>query len=303
MVKNYALLSVLIGLGIQGARAQGNGAGVWGARATALGQVSSVLEKDVWAGANNPAALGSLARPMVGFSAANRFLLPSLNTVGVAVALPLGYRAGAPVAPVPGVPAAVAAAEAPRYGVVGVTAERFGGKLYSEQRVGLGYGYRLGTVRVGARVEVLQISLEGLGSRRVVAASLGGQADIIPQKLTFGAYLYNLNQARLARYQDERVPTVLRAALAWKPSEKVLLLAETEKDVEQDADFRVGLEYHPVAVLALRAGITSLTQQTTGGVGFHTGKLQIDYAAAWHEALGLSQQVSVALSWNKPAQP
>ncbi|WP_045688378.1 hypothetical protein [Hymenobacter sp. AT01-02] len=303
MIQKYALLLFFAGLGVHRVVAQGNGAGVWGARAASLGQVTAVLEDDVWASANNPAALGSVARPTIGFAAANRFLLPSLNTVAVAGSLPLGYRSGAPVAPVSGVPAAVAAAEAPRYGVVGVTAERFGGKLYSEQRVGVGYGYRLGTVRVGARMEVLQVSIEGLGSRRVMAASLGGQADIIPKKLVFGAYLYNFNQARLAPYQDERVPTVLRAALAWRPSEKVLLLAETEKDVEQDADFRAGLEYHPVAALALRGGIASLTHQTTGGAGFHTKTLQIDYAAAWHEKLGLSQQVSVALTWNKPAQP
>ncbi|UOQ76116.1 hypothetical protein MUN84_16140 [Hymenobacter sp. 5516J-16] len=180
---------------------------------------------------------------------------------------------------------------------MGLTAQRFGGRLYSEQRLGLGYGYRLGTVRVGARVEVLQTSLEGLGSRRVVAASLGGQADIIPRKLTFGATLYNLNQARLARYQDERIPTVLRAGLAWRAAEKVLLLAETEKDVEQAADFKAGLEYQPISVLALRIGLSSLTSQLTGGAGFRAGQFQLDYAAAWHEALGLSQQLSVAWHW------
>ncbi|MCA8832564.1 hypothetical protein [Hymenobacter pini] len=283
------------------AYAQGNGPGLWGARSAGLGQIGSVLEQDGWAGAANAAALGRLARPTVGVGAENRYLLPALNTVSLMVAVPVGYKtAGQPVAPVAGVSAAVAAPEAPRYGVVGFTAQRFGGKLYSEQRLGLGYGYQLGTVRVGARVEVLQTSFEGLGSRRVVAASLGGQADIIPRKLTFGATLYNLNQARLYEYQDERLPTVLRAGLAWRASEKVLLLAETEKDVEQDADFKAGLEYQPVPVLAVRAGLSSLMQQLTGGVGLKAGPFQVDYAAAWHEALGLSQQLSVAYVWAKP---
>ncbi|GAB3287946.1 hypothetical protein GCM10027348_03090 [Hymenobacter tenuis] len=266
---------------------------MWGARAAGLGQIGTVLEEDGWAGAGNAAALGSLRFLTVGVGAENRYLLPALNTVALVAAMPLGPR-NAATAPVAGIPEAIAAATAPRYGVLGFTAQRFGSKLYSEQRLGLGYGYRLGTVRVGARVEVLQTSFEGLGSRRVVAASLGGQADIIPRKLTFGATLYNLNQARLASYQDERVPTVLRAGLAWRASEKVLLLAETEKDVEQDADFKAGLEYVPVPVLWLRAGLSSLTGQLTGGAGFQAGQFRIDYAAGWHEALGLSQQVSVA---------
>lgn len=302
MVKLYLLMSLLLGAGLGKVHAQSSGLEVWGARAAALGRISTVLENDVWSASGNVAALGGLARPTVGFGAANRFLLPSLNTASVSAAVPLGHRlatAGTAV----GVPAAVAAAEAPRYGVVGVTAQRFGGKLYSEQAVGVAYGYQLGTVRVGAKVEVLQVSLEGLGSRRTVAASLGGQADIIPRKLTFGATLYNLNQARLAPYQDERVPTVLRAGLGWRASDKVLVLVETEKDVEQDADFRAGLEYRPLPVLALRGGLAALTHQTTGGVGFRSGALQLDYAAAWHQALGLSQQVSVAYVWEKPAQP
>ncbi|SES92876.1 hypothetical protein [Hymenobacter actinosclerus] len=300
MAKFYLLVVLLAGLPLA-ARAQG----LWGARSAALGQIGSVLEADGWAGAANAAALGQLNRPTLGVGAENRYLLPSLNTVSLVVAMPLGYRGSqAPAAaPVAGVAAAVAGAGAPRYGTLGVTAQRFGGALYSEQRLGLGYGYQLGTVRVGARVEMLQTSIQGLGSRRAVAASLGGQADIIPRKLTFGATLYNLNQARLAEYQDERVPTVLRAGLAWRPAEKVLLLVETEKDVEQDADFKAGLEYQPLPALALRAGLSTLSSQLTGGLGLRTGAFRIDYAAGWHEALGLSQQLSAAYVWEKPGKP
>ncbi|UYZ61412.1 PorV/PorQ family protein [Hymenobacter weizhouensis] len=282
------------------AHAQGYGPGVWGARAAGLGRASVTLANDAWAAGNNPAGLGELGTKTVGFQAANQFLLANLNTVGLAVALPVGAARPAPA--VPGVPAAVAAAQAPRYGVVGVTARRFGNQQYAEQGLGLSYGYRLGTVSVGARLEVLQLSIEGLGSRRAVAASLGGQADIVPRKLTFGASLSNLNQARLAPDQDERLPTVLRAGLAYRPSKKVLLLTEVEKDVEQDADVRAGLEYQVLAPLALRAGLSALTEQLTGGVGFRAGQLRIDYAAAWHTALGLSQHLSVEVSVGKLGQ-
>lgn len=302
MVKLYLLMSLLLGAGLEKLHAQSSGPQALGARAAGLGHITTVLEDDVWAAAGNVAALGGLARPTVGFGAANKFLLPSLNTASAAVAVPLGHRQTA-AGSAPGVPGTVAGANAPRYGVVGVMAQRYGGRLYSEQALGVAYGYQLGTVRIGAKIDVLQVSLEGLGSRQTVAASLGGQADIIPRKLTFGATLYNLNQARLAPYQDERVPTVLRAGLGWRASEKVVVLVETEKDVEQDADFRAGLEYRPLPVLALRGGLASLTHQTTGGVGFHSGALQLDYAAAWHQVLGLSQQVSVAYVWAKPAQP
>ncbi|QIL77210.1 hypothetical protein [Hymenobacter sp. HDW8] len=108
-----------------------------------------------------------------------------------------------------------------------------------------------------------------------------------------------MNQARLAAYEDERVPTVLKAGLSYRPTSKLMLNVETEKDVEQDADFKAGIEYQLLEALALRAGFASLVEQTTAGVGFKAGRFQIDYAAAWQSALGLSQHVGVSLQWAK----
>jgi len=285
MRKSYSFLLFLL-FSISGALAQGNGPGVRGARAAGMGYITTTLS-DVWSVGNNAAGLGQLTQAQVGFYAENRFLIPNFNTAALAVALPLGEISE----------------NRPRNGVVGFEAQRFGGKLYSEQRLGAGYGYRGSLVSLGARLDLLQVSIEGLGSKRAVALSLGGQAELIPKRLVFGAYLYNLNQARLARYQDERVPTVLRAGLSYRPTDKVMLNVETEKDVEQDADFKAGLEYQLLPVLAVRAGFAALTEHTTGGVGFRAGQLRIDYAAAWQSALGLSQHLSVGLLLDKKAQP
>ncbi|AII51186.1 hypothetical protein N008_04220 [Hymenobacter sp. APR13] len=261
--------------------AQGSGPGVRGARAAALGHASVTLN-DVWAVGNNAAGLGQLSAPTAAVYAENRYLLSALNTVALAVAAPLGKVENGLA----------------RRGVVGLEVQRFGGKLYNEQRIGAGYGYRGGLVSIGARVDLLQLSIEGLGSRRAVAVSLGGQAELVPKRLVFGAYLYNLNQAKLAEYQQERVPTVLKAGLSYRPTAKVMLNIETEKEVEQSADFKAGVEYRVIDALALRAGLRTLTEETTGGLGFRAGALQIDYAAAWHAALGLSQHLSIGLSFN-----
>ena len=280
------------------ARAQGNGPGVHGARAAGLSNASAALSGEVWAVGNNPAGLGTLGQPTIGFYAENRYFSAGLNVAALAGALPLGgaERAGAG----PGVSTGADPDERrARAGVLSFEAQRFGGALYSETRLATGYGYRLGLFAVGARAEVLQVSIESLGSRRVVLASLGGQADIVPGKLRFGAYLYNLNQARLAGYLDERVPTVLKAGLAYHPAPTVLLCVETEKDVERAANFKAGLEYRPAPVLAVRLGFASLTEQTTAGLGLRFGRYQLDYAAAWQTSLGLSQHLSVALRFMK----
>ena len=281
-MRQLYLIVVILFLVAISAYGQGNGPGTGGARAAGLANASVTLS-DVWAVGNNVAGLGQLSKPVVGVYAENRYLLSALNTVAVAAAMPLGTVEN----------------NRARNGVVGVEVQRFGGKLYSEQRVGAGYGYRGGLVSVGARVDMLQLSIEGLGSKRAVAVSLGGQAELVPKRLVFGAYLYNLNQAKLADYQQERVPTVLKAGLSYRPTDKVQLNIETEKDVEQDANFKAGLEYRIIEKLALRAGFRTLTEETTGGIGFQAGALQIDYAAAWHAALGLSQHVGVGFVFDK----
>ncbi|GGF20863.1 hypothetical protein [Hymenobacter cavernae] len=261
------------------AQAQGNGPGVRGARAAGLGNASVTLT-DVWSIGNNVAGLGQVTQKSIGFYAANQFVMSALSSAALAVALPIG---------------AVAETDTKaKNGVVGLEAQRFGDKRYAEQRLGAGYGYRGGQVSVGVRADLLQLSMEGLGSRRAVALSLGGQAEIVPRRLVFGAYLYNLNQAKLAHYEEERVPTVLKAGFSYRPGKKLMLNVETEKDVEQDADFKAGLEYQVTEALHLRAGFSSLTEQTTAGLGFLTGRFRIDYAAAWQTALGLSQYVGVS---------
>lgn len=267
--------------------AQGNGPAGHGGRALALGNASATLGGEVWAAANNAAGLGSLTRPTAGVYLENRYLIPSLNVAAAALALPLGTVEPAAA----GVPARAS------QGVLGLEAQRFGGILYNEIRLGVAYGYRLGVVSVGGRLDLLQTSLQDLGSRRTAVGSLGGQADILPQRLSFGVYLYNITQAKLADYQDERVPTVLRAGLAYRPAKQVLLLAEAEKDVERAAGLKAGIEYLPTPAVAVRLGYTSLSQQTTGGVGVRAGDFQFDYAAGWHSALGLSQYFSTSWQW------
>ena len=51
--------------------------------------------------------------------------------------------------------------------------------------------------------------------------------------------------------------------------------------------------------MAVRLGYTGLSQQTTGGVGVRAGNFQFDYAAGWHNALGLSQYFSASWQWER----
>jgi hypothetical protein len=248
------------------------GPGPMGARAGGLAGAALPLA-DVWAISNNPAGIAALKRPALGAYAENRFHLKAFMTVSCQGVWPLRPGTG-----------------------LGLELSRFGDRLYNEQQVGLGLGHQLGPVRLGLKASVWQVHLEGLGSKRVVALSFGGQSEVIPH-LTFAAYLFNLNQARLAAYQQERLPTRMAAALAYQPSGKLLLTLQAEKEIALPAELTGGLEYVVLDKLALRAGAQPGRRALTGGVGWKAKALQIDYALGGHAALGLRNQVSVAYQW------
>jgi len=226
--------------------------------------------KDVFSVTNNISGIAGLKQITVGAYAQNRFNLKALSTVTLQAVYPLA-----------------------KAGVAGLEFSRFGDKLYNEQQIGLGFAHQLGTVSLGLKATLWQVHLEELGSKRTIAFSFGGQSEIIPH-LIVGADIFNLNQAKLATYQDERLPTYITAGLTYKPSQKLLLSLQTDKSLDAAADFKAGLEYFIVEKVAFRTGVSSATQSATGGFGFKARAFQLDYALGGHAVLGISNHLSVS---------
>jgi hypothetical protein len=239
-----------------------------GARAAALSH-ASVAISDVWAINNNVAGIARQEKTEIGAYAENRFGMKAFSSVSLVGATKIG-----------------------KSGAAGAQLYRFGDKLYNEQRIGLGYAHRVGMVSLGVKADLMQVHVEEFGTKRVVAFSFGGQSELVPG-FTVGAHIFNLNQAKLADFQDERVPTVMAAGISYKPGAKIMLNVETEKDLEQDADFKAGLEYQVIEKLALRTGFSTLNQTASFGVGFKAKAFQLDYALSSQSRLGFSNHISV----------
>ena len=240
-----------------------------GARAGGLSGAALTLA-DAWAVSNNIAGIARLKGPALGAFAENRFNLQAFTTVACVGVLPLKPGTG-----------------------LGLELSRFGDKVYNEQQAGLGLAHQLGPVRLGLKATLWQLHLEDLGSKRTLAFSFGGQSELLPH-LIFAAHIFNFNQARLAAFQQERLPTVMAAGLTYQPSARLLLTLQTEKDITLPVELKSGLEYVLVDKLALRAGVSPTRRSLSGGAGWKAKALQIDYALGGHAALGLRNQVSVS---------
>lgn len=241
-----------------------------GIGARALGSSNaSITFSDVWAVNNNIAGLAEFDKTEVGAGFNNRFGVGGFNTMSVVAAHKLNI------------------------GTAGISLKRFGDNLYNESIIGVGAAHKLDFVSLGIKANILQVSIQELGTKTAIALEFGGLVHI-NDEITIGANIFNINQAKMADYNDERFSTVLKAGLTYHPTEKLFATIETEKDVEYKHTVKVGLEYFIIEKLAIRTGFSTLNQQASFGLGLELNKFNVDYALSYHNQLGISNGISLS---------
>lgn len=246
-----------------------------GARQAGLAN-STVALSDVWSTSQNQAGLGEIKSVSAGLAYENRFLIPEFGLKGLALAVPVGG------------------------GAFGLNVSSFGYSSYSESKIGIGYGRRLAeNLLIGVQMDYLRVQLGDIyGTQNTFVAELGMKANLT-NKLSVAAHVYNINRAKLAAYNDERVPTVLRLGGLYEFSEKVLLVAEVEKDIQKKASVKAGMEYHVTKPLYFRAGFSSEPFKTAFGVGLDLNLFKIDISTSYHPQLGFTPQMSLTYQMTK----
>jgi hypothetical protein len=241
-----------------------------GPRSVSLGQASVVLQ-DVNAAFYNQAGLADLKNTAVSVFSENRFLVKELATHAIAVAIP-----------------------AQKTGVFAVDASYFGYNLFNRKKIGLAYAKRMAkNISAGIQLDYFSTSIaEGYGTASAFTIEMGVQSQLT-EKLTAATHIFNPIRAKLADYNSEKIPSVIRLGLGYKFNEKVLVNVESAKDLDAQFTFRAGLEYHVVKPVYVRAGINSNPSLPSFGFGFLLGNFTFDFAASYHSVLGYSPVVGI----------
>ncbi|MEN8928931.1 MAG: hypothetical protein ABF242_04780 [Flavobacteriales bacterium] len=244
-----------------------------GARNSGMGNTGLTLA-DVWAIRYNQAALADVNQIAVGVSYESRFLTKSLGIQSFAVALPT------------------------KRGTFGLNYTGFGDNLYRETKVGLGYGMALSEkFNIGIRLNYHSLRLgNNYGNANSLTFEIGFVAKPI-KNLEIGFHLFNPNAVKLNDYQNETIPVVVNLGVSYKFSEKLRTNVELEKDIDQTASFKVGLEYLPLEYLYIRAGFTTNPTMPTIGFGVVKKQFNIDFSAAFHPSLGITPALGMRYSF------
>lgn len=247
-----------------------------GARSIGMANASVTLT-DCWSAFHNQAGLAWTDRISAGASYDNRFTLANLSTKGFVFALPL------------------------KAGTFALSGDVYGYNMYNEKKAGIAFAKKLGEkFSAGVQLDYLNtfINDDYYGSHTTFAVEAGLLAEPL-KNFKVGFHVYNLSRTKLAEYADEKIPTIFRLGASYKFSEKLLWCIEEEKDIDQKAVFKSGLEYHVVDALWLRGGAGSNPTLFSFGFGLKVSGLVIDIASTYHQVLGFSPAVSLTYQFGK----
>jgi hypothetical protein len=243
-----------------------------GARAQGIGYASSALF-DTWGIFNNIAGTAKHAEATAAFAYDLRTAIPGANRTALALAIPM------------------------KLGVISSGVFRFGDDLYSESILSAGFSNQLGLAALGVKVNYIQYRTEGFGSKGVFTLNAGGIAELTPN-LFIGAYITNINQPDISS-DDDRLPTLLTAGISFRPTDKVIIATELEKDLDYDVTWKMGLEYAFQTKFCVRTGYNIGPNASFFGLGFKTTKFFLDYALQYSTLLNFSHQASVSYLFSK----
>jgi hypothetical protein len=237
---------------------------------------SALTFTDIWSSFHNQAGLAYIDGFAAGAFYENRFLVDGMSFAGFAGAMPLGN------------------------GAIGLNYTNFGFSVYNEGKLGLNYGMKLSdrfSVGVQLNYQTTRIATEDYGNAGALTAELGARMEV-SERVTVAAHLFNPTRATLIdngdnALPDEKIPTVLRLGAGYQISDDVLFAGEVEKDIDQKALFRGGIEYQPVDIFFLRLGASTEPNLFSFGLGVKFDNFQFDLASTYNSLLGYSPQISL----------
>lgn len=209
----------------------------------------------------NQAGLALLERPQFIAAGEQRFLLSEIRSLSAGAAYPTSS------------------------GVFGLSLNYFGFDAFNQQQIGLAYGRKLlDQLSIGARFLYMGTRIPEYGQRSQLTFEIGVMAQLLPE-LQIGAHIHN--PLAIEVVENEILPTIFSLGLAYRPSEKLLITGEAEKDIDFPVRAKFGLDYQLIEALSLRAGVASNPSQISFGVGYQfENGLSLNVASTYHQYLG-----------------
>jgi hypothetical protein len=252
-----------------------------GGRRAGLGFAYTGVGGDFWNVFHNPAGMAGIQQMEAGAFVERRFLLNQINMGTLGFAMPFkGERH-----------------------VLGFTAGGYGFGGYAESKVALAYAAKVvDRLSLGAKVNYSLISIPTYGNKGSVFVDFGLVGKLTNQ-INVGFRIFNASQSYVSKELEEKIPTTLDGGIAFQASDKVLVVADVQKQVNFPISFRGGVEYAILDILKARIGASSQPVTFNAGIGLSLKNgLNIDFANSLQQQLGYTPSISASWRFGKSGE-
>lgn len=243
-----------------------------GAKGAALGHATTALESYDWALFSNPALLNSIT-PRIGFYGIQNYGFSEITDISAFGSVPTGFGIGA----------------------LGI--HRYGGDLFNETRIRLGYANEWKGLHLGLALNYNHIAFGGTyGSGGALGVDVGLAAKVL-DGLWMGAKATNINRPSydFQSYAEDLIRD-LALGMTYMLAEKALFTMDVYKDVRFPVSFRGGLEVTVIEHLKARVGFTTEPVTYSFGFGYGRSFWQVDLVVQKDQILGLSPGFDLIIS-------
>jgi hypothetical protein len=248
---------------------------VAGARRVGLGFAYTGVRGDLWSLFSNPAGIAGLKQMEVGTYVERRFTMLNYGTIAFATPFKNGKH------------------------FAGLDVSGLGLDTYNESRVGLTYATTLfDRISLGAKINYTHFSITNYLSKSAIFADVGLNC-ILSKHISVGFRVFNASRSEIIKDKDEKIPTTIDGGIAYQVSDKVLIVADVQKQVNFPLSIRGGVEYAITKILKARVGASSEPVAVSAGIGINVKGLNIDFASTLHQYLGYTPMLSLGYRFGK----
>ncbi len=235
-----------------------------GTRQASLGGVG-LFGNDVWMSVHNQAGLAKAEGPSFGSYFNNRFQLQELRTLGFALVYP-----------------------SKNMGTFGLNYTQFGYEMFKQSKFSFAYGKKLfERVDVGIAIDYFRVEQgREYGAKGFPTAEIGVLIEPI-DNFFVGAHAFNPWGFKIKDNVNGHLNSVFSLGVAYNFSDKVLVAAEVEKDLELPVSVKFGTEYEFIKNFFLRVGMSTKPAEYSFGLGYSFKGITLDIGVKTHSTMGL----------------
>lgn len=242
--------------------------------ANSLGMANSTVAlSSLWSVYSNQAALAMLEGINVGIYYDTRFNMQEFATKSLAFAASTSH------------------------GSFGFNFTNFGFSAFSDNKIGASYSLKLGDkIAAGIQLDYFLIHQEAYyGNLSAISGEIGIIAMPV-DNLYIAAHVFNPWRAKIASYQNERLPTIFRLGAAYQFNDAFKGSFEVQKDLQYSALFKAGMQYEIFKNFMLRGGLSFNKQNVypAFGIGYTFNGVTLDIAFENTHLLGTKTGIGLS---------